>query len=94
MKGKLLLAVVAAIVLTLTGLEAAGGPATEAEEAWSRVLDRFVDAVGGRAALEQVQIRHYRGTIVQDLSWKEPQQQETPFVAEADTSSQSVESDT
>jgi len=48
------------------------------------VLDRFVAAVGGRAAMEKIESRHFRGTIVQDLSWKDPQHQETPFVAETD----------
>lgn len=48
------------------------------------VLDRFVAAVGGRAALDRLSVRHYRGTIVQDLTWTDPQHQETPFLAEAD----------
>lgn len=48
------------------------------------VLERFVEAVGGRAALEAIDVRHYRGRIVQDLSWKDPQHEEVPFVAEAD----------
>ncbi len=47
------------------------------------VLERFVEAVGGRAALESLDVRRFRGTIVQDLTWKEPTHQETPFVAEA-----------
>jgi hypothetical protein len=57
---------------------AADLPDTEA------VLARFVEVVGGRAALERLDARRYRGTIVQDLTWKEPRHQETPFVAEAD----------
>jgi hypothetical protein len=78
------LAVPSAIVLLIA--LSAGPPARAEETPTAReVLDRFVDAVGGRAALEQLSIRHYRGTIVQDLSWKDPQHQETPFVAEADT---------
>lgn len=48
------------------------------------VLDRFAEAVGGRAALEVIDVRHYRGRIVQDLTWKDPQHEEVPFVAEAD----------
>ena len=47
MNRKFLLAIVAFIVLTVAGLEAAGGTATEAKDAWSRVLGRFVDG-GGR----------------------------------------------
>ena len=41
-----LLAAVVAVLVTVAGLEAAGGTAIEAEEAWSRVLDRFVDDDG------------------------------------------------
>lgn len=48
------------------------------------VLDHFVTAVGGAEILNGVEERHYRGTIVQDLSWKEPAHQETPFLAAAD----------
>jgi len=48
------------------------------------VLERFVAAVGGRTVLERQRVRHYRGTIVQDLTWTDPQHQETPFLAEAD----------
>ncbi|UCF69254.1 MAG: hypothetical protein JSV80_08240 [Acidobacteriota bacterium] len=48
------------------------------------VLDRFVEAVGGRQALEAIDVRHCRGMIVQDLTWKDPQHQETPFLAETD----------
>ena len=47
------------------------------------VLGRFVEAVGGREALEAVDQRSCRGTIVQDLSWDEPQHRETPFIAVA-----------
>jgi hypothetical protein len=50
------------------------------------VLERFVDAVGGRATLEQLDARRFRGTIVQDLTWKDPQHTETPFIAETDGS--------
>ena len=60
-----------------TGFAADPSPADE-------VLERFVEAVGGRAALEAIDVRHYRGRIVQDLTWKDPQHRELPFVAEAD----------
>lgn len=67
-------------------LAAGAGPAARGQElpTVDEVLDRFVDAVGGRAALEQAPVRHYRGIIVQDLGWTEPQHQGTPFLAEAD----------
>jgi hypothetical protein len=48
------------------------------------VLGRFIAAVGGREALESLEQRRVRGTIVQDLSWTDPQHQETPFIALAD----------
>ena len=48
------------------------------------VLGRFVAAVGGVAALEAIDERHYRGVIVQDLDWDDPQHMETPFIASAD----------
>lgn len=52
----------------------------------SEVIQRFVEAVGGRDALERIEARHFRGTIVEDLTWKDPRRSETPFVAEADSS--------
>lgn len=65
--------------------EAASPPSSAGElPTTEAVLERFVAAVGGRAALERIEVRHYRGTIEQDLSWKEPQHEERPFVAEAD----------
>lgn len=45
------------------------------------VLGRFTDAVGGTAAIEAIEQRHYRGTITQDLNWDDPQHRETPFIA-------------
>ena len=56
-------------VLFGSGANVAGQPAElpTAED----VLQRFVSAVGGRAALERIQARHFRGTIIQDLTWKE-----------------------
>ena len=72
------------ITLLLLGLV---HPAVAADLPTTReVLDRFVTAVGGRQALEALELRRARGTIVQDLTWTDPQHQETPFVAEADVS--------
>lgn len=69
-------------------LAAALGPSTKASDRPTvhQVLDRFVEAVGGPAAFERLEVRSYRGTIVQDLTWTDPRHQETPFVAEADAS--------
>jgi len=70
-----------ATLLTLT----CGSPGFAADPPTAdEVLGRFVEAVGGRAALEAIDVRHYRGRIVQDLTWKDPQHEEVPFVAEAD----------
>ncbi|MCP4574009.1 MAG: hypothetical protein GY838_16745 [bacterium] len=49
------------------------------------VLTHFITAVGGPDALNALEERHHQGAIIQDLTWTEPQHQETPFVATADT---------
>lgn len=67
-------------LLMLCGSTALAGGRSPADE----VLERFVEAVGGRAALEAIENRTVRGTIVQDLTWSDPTHEETPFVAEAD----------
>lgn len=48
------------------------------------VLGYFIVAVGGADALQGIDERHYRGTIVQDLDRDKPQHRETPFMAVAD----------
>lgn len=73
------------ILLAILALGAAlGASAAEAPPTVQSVLDRFTAAVGGHPALEAIDVRHYRGTIIEDLSWKDPTHEETPFVAEAD----------
>ncbi len=76
------------ILLIPTLMLAAGGaPAAGPETALptvDEVLARFVDAVGGRDAIVAQEGRHYRGVIVEDLSWKDPRRTETPFVADVD----------
>jgi hypothetical protein len=68
------------------GLALAGAPPATASDLPTvrEVLDRFVEAAGGREAFERHDARECRGTIVQDLTWKDPRHHETPFVAEAD----------
>jgi len=73
--------IVTLLLLGLIQTALAGDPPTAGE-----VLDRFVSAVGGREALEELDLRRTSGTIVQDLSWTDPRHQETPFVAEAHAS--------
>lgn len=74
------IAIAVALTMLLATPTAAGDAPTTSE-----VLAHFIDAVGGRAALEACTVRHYRGTIVEDLSWKDPRHREWPFLAEADT---------
>ncbi len=50
------------------------------------VLARFVAAVGGEEALQKVETRRSHGRIVQDLTWTDPNHQETPIVIVADAS--------
>jgi len=57
--------------------------AEEALPTKDQVLQRFVEAVGGGAALEGRDEVWYSGTIVQDLAWKEPSHTETPFCCRA-----------
>ena len=67
-----------------TGLLLAG-PAISGElPGVENVLGRFIEAVGGAEALNAIDERHYRGTIIQDLSRDDPQRTETPFIAAAD----------
>lgn len=69
-----------ALIFVLCFLAAPAG-AEELPDARA-VLDRFVEVVGSRAALERIETRHFRGTVIQDLAWKEPRHQERSFVAE------------
>lgn len=66
------------LMLRSTTLSADELPTVEA------VLDRFIQAVGGAEVLDCVSERRYRGVIIQDLSWTDPQHRETPFLASGD----------
>jgi hypothetical protein len=77
---RILFPLCAAILLQALPAATGDGPVTA-----ETVLARFVQVVGGRAALEARTLVHHRGTIVQDLTWKEPTHQEWSFRAEADT---------
>jgi len=73
------------IVVFVSVLTTAAAGATAGElPTVTAVLDRFVSAVGGVEALGSLEERHYRGLIVQDLSWKDPTHEEKPFLAAAD----------
>ena len=57
----------------------------DAPESRSQVESaQFGLARSGDLLAEDAECRHYRGRIVQDLTWKDPQHTEAPFVAEAD----------
>lgn len=73
-----LITLITFLILRSTTLPANELPTTEA------VLDRFVQAVGGSEALDVFGERHYRGIIIQNLSWTEPHHRETPFLASGD----------
>ena len=78
-------------VLLISALLAWGAaPPAPADEPVTvrEVLDRFVEAVGGAECFADLDVRHYRGTIVQDLSWEDPTHTEVPFLAEADARGQ------
>ncbi len=47
----------------------------------AQVLERYVEAVGGRAALETLTTRECRGRRVTDLSWTQPRVQTVSFEA-------------
>lgn len=64
------------VVLGVAGMAKAGDLPTVEE-----VLDCFVEAVGGREVLLERDQLCFAGTIVQDLSWKDPQHSEVPFKA-------------
>ena len=70
------------LALVLVPVVAAAPPGADLP-AVQDVLDRFVEAVGGAEACARADVRHYRGTIVQDLTWTDPRHQEVPFRAEA-----------
>ncbi len=72
------------IVVLVTVLTAAAAATAGELPTVTAVLDRFVSAAGGTEALRSLEERHYRGTIIQDLSWKDPTREEKPFLAAAD----------
>jgi|GEM_PF-1232607 len=51
----------------------------------AQVLERYIDALGGREALNALKTRHCTGRLVTDLAWKDPRREVTPFVVEAAT---------
>lgn len=55
------------------------GPPTTAEE----VIERYIEAVGGREAVERLATRTVTGLLVHDLSWHDPQVETLRFVYRA-----------
>lgn len=70
-----------AIAIALLSLLLAAPPAAADETTAGEVIERFVEAVGGRAAVETLQTRVILGRVIDDLSWKEPPLQITPLGA-------------
>ena len=65
---------------------AVGGKTAAAFEALStldRILERYIQAVGGRAAIEKLTTRISTGRFVDDLSWTDPPVQTHPLKAYA-----------
>jgi hypothetical protein len=65
---------------------AVGGSASTVSETGSlpdaaEVLQRYIAAVGGRTAIESLATRVCVGRMIDDLAWKVPTRQVTPFVA-------------
>jgi hypothetical protein len=58
------------------------------------VLNRFEKAVGGKDALSTRSEIMVEGTIINDLSWKEPNYTETPFRARSDRDCQVLYAET
>ena len=69
--------------LAMAGIAVAGELPTKDE-----VLNRFAEAVGGQEVFLERSEMCFEGTIVQDLSWTNPQHSETPFKACSDSEGQ------
>ena len=70
-----------AIAIALLSHLSAAPPAAADETTARGVVDRFVEAVGGRAAVETLRTRVVLGRVIDDLSWKEPRRRITPLGA-------------
>ncbi|MBN2465998.1 hypothetical protein JXD38_10300 [candidate division WOR-3 bacterium] len=81
---KLIALVVAGTALLLA---AAGGPTESGESAApgsaGEVVERYIEAVGGRDAVEQLSTRTVTGLLVHDLSWHDPQVETLRFKCRA-----------
>jgi hypothetical protein len=77
----LTLAVFAVPTLFLIPAAYPGADAGDALPAVDEVLERYVEAVGGRAAIESLTTRVCIGRMVHDLSWKTPVHEVIPFTA-------------
>jgi hypothetical protein len=56
-----------------------GTSASEIATSPSQIVERYVDALGGRPALERLTTRLATGRLVTDLSWTDPQVTIVPF---------------
>lgn len=69
------------IAISLLSLLFAAPPAAADETTAGEVIERFVEAVGGRAAVETLRTRVALGRVIDDLSWQEPRRQFSPLGA-------------
>lgn len=80
---KLLTSVIGLAVLHLTLMSPgfAGADRDDTLPTADEVIQRYIDALGGRAAIENLTTRIGVGRFVHDLNWKTPPYEVIPFVA-------------
>jgi hypothetical protein len=76
----IILSLIAISLIVATAPTGAEEPApAEALPSLDHILDRYIEAVGGRDALEKLTTRTCKVTAIHDLSWTDPQRQEIPI---------------
>ena len=84
MKGLLTTAVMLALMNTMfISVPCAGGDTIDTLPTAREIIERYIEALGGRAAIESLETRVCVGRIINDLSWANPPYEITPFVAYA-----------
>lgn len=82
---RLTISLIGIIVINVASLSTgfAGADSLSTIPTAREVLERYVEAVGGRAAIESLTTRVSIGRIINDLSWATPPNEVIPFVAYA-----------
>ena len=55
-----------------------------------QILERYIQVIGGRGAIEKLTTRVCTGKLIHDIHWRKPPYEEIPFEAYAKTSDKSV----